>query len=167
MNFKKLEFLGLKATELREIKLIFEVLDEDGEGKVDKMELIELLKEMSKRDLHKSQTSLFISLLADIEDDSISFELFAEIFAIKTPWNRILTRNKKLSKENLEKVYKVLSSDRGITFESLKQISKELEKANIKEETLREVIRNGDSNKDGVISFSDFSKAILNSDLTL
>lgn len=142
----------LNQEETSELSQHFRQIDEDGDGKISKLEL---LKEYEKRFSKARAAEEVNKIMAQVDTDSSGFIDYTE-FIIAT-----MTKEKLLSKKNLERSFKAFDKDNSgkITLDELKDF---LGSETISSQEAWEAILKDDENNDGEIDLQEFKKIIYN-----
>lgn len=136
-----------------DIKKAFDLFDTEGIGKIETKELKITMRafgfEPKKDELKK--------IITDADKDGsgmLSYEDYLEFIAEKMCL--------KDSNEDIVKSFRMMDIDHSgtITYENLKQVSRELGEI-LTEEELREMIAHADKDQDGVVNLKDFYKTML------
>ena len=139
---------GFNEDDILEIKEAFDVLDTDKSGAIDPSELKSVVEEFGL----DSRNSTMFQMVSDLDTDGsggIDFNEFLDMISGKTADEN--------SMEEIRKVFNIFDSDKTghVNLKNLRSLSKEIGEM-MSDETLDNLIRKGDSNSDGLVSFEDF-----------
>ena len=139
---------GFNEDDILEMKQAFDLLDTDKSGGIDPTELKSVIEEYGL----DAKNSTMFQMVSDLDTDgsgTIDFNEFLDMISGRTADEN--------SMEEVRKVFNIFDSDKigHITLKNLKNLTKEIGEI-MSDETLSNLIKKGDSNSDGLVSFEDF-----------
>eukprot|EP00920_Eleutheroschizon_duboscqi_P041915 GHVT01100589.1.p1 GENE.GHVT01100589.1~~GHVT01100589.1.p1 ORF type:complete len:511 (+),score=82.11 GHVT01100589.1:538-2070(+) len=157
-------YMGSKLTtmeETQELTAIFRGMDRNGDGRLDRAELVNGYKELiklkggdaSNLDLATIESSVD-TILENIDFDKNGFVEYSEFVTVA------MDRNTLLSKERLRRAFKMFDVD-GSGKISSSELATIFGVSNLEDETWKEVLREVDANKDGEVDFEEFQTMLL------
>ena len=144
-----------KAEDIKELKKIFISFDTDGDGRLTKKELIEGLSKL----MTKGEAILNVeNIMTNIDFDKNGYIEYEEFIRAS------INKSKLLSKENIRKAFNLFDIDGSgsISKEELKQILGKGHCKAVNETVWTSIIKEIDSNSDGLISFDEFCEVMNN-----
>ena len=139
---------GLTDDEIEEIKEAFDLFDADGSGTVEPHELKSAMESLG----FEAKNATLFHMVSELDKDgsgAIDFEEFLEMMTSS------MTDND--TKEDIRKIFVLFDVDKTghINIKNLKKIARDLGET-LNDDDLIDLIRKGDSDGDGQVSFQDF-----------
>ncbi|XP_033930181.1 caltractin [Melopsittacus undulatus] len=140
--------LELTEEQKRDIRKAFDILDTDGDGRVDVKELKVTMRALGYEP-RREEIKKMVSEIDKEGTGKISFSGFLRVITQKMV--------EKDSKEEILKVFKLFDDDETgkISFKNLKRVAKELGE-NLTDEELQEMINEVDRDEDGQVNEQEF-----------
>ena len=142
----------LSATDLKFAKSIFLELDENGDGKLSKQELINGYKKYFSEE---NTEALVNSIMKEVDTDDNGFIDYNEFLKATVDINKIL------SNENLQNTFKLFDKD-GNGKISMQELKFVLQNGGEDERIWVDIISQTDLNGDGEIDFAEFTAILRN-----
>eukprot|EP00922_Rhytidocystis_sp_ex-Travisia-forbesii_P065498 GHVS01097318.1.p1 GENE.GHVS01097318.1~~GHVS01097318.1.p1 ORF type:complete len:163 (-),score=35.26 GHVS01097318.1:1145-1633(-) len=157
--------MGSKLTsseETKEMSAIFQKIDKNGDGQLDRSELMEGYTELMKmkgEDLSKLDASTIEaevdSVLESVDFDKNGYIDYSEFLTVA------MDRKTLLSRERLERAFKMFDVDNSGTISSVELATLFGVSETEGGEHWKEVLRAVDKNNDGVVDFQEFQSMLL------
>jgi centrin-1 len=147
-NPKDYERPGLSEEDIEDIKEAFDLFDTDKSGTVEPRELKCAMESLG----FEAKNATLFYVVSELDKDgsgSIDFDEFVDMMASKISESE--------TRDEIQQIFKLFDVDKTgyINIKNLKKISKDLGET-VSDDDLLELIRKGDSDGDGRVSFDDF-----------
>ena len=152
-TFSFLAYCLATANDLKQVRVLFEGLDVNGDGRLSREELQKGFKEYCA-----GCSSNVDDIIAQCDIDGNGFVDYSEFLTA------VVCKDIKISKENLQIAFNALDKDGSGTI-SKGELQKAME-ALTDQETIDKIMRDSDLNDDGEIDIQEFTSCILNSAIT-
>ncbi|OMJ83727.1 hypothetical protein SteCoe_15269 [Stentor coeruleus] len=139
---------GINADEIQEIKEAFDLFDSDGSGTVEPGELKNAMVSLG----FEAKNATLFHMINDLDKDGSGAIDFDEFLDMMTS-----TMTEADSKEDIKKIFNLFDTEKTgtVTIKSLRKIIADLGEA-LTEDDMLDLIKKGDSNGDGQVTFDDF-----------
>jgi len=157
----------------QQMRQIFEHMDKDKDGFLNKEELRQSLIEIDKQNFNEEDVEIFLAYADTNGDGKIDYgeyaskllNLLLEYSPNNSPFAALKEKWERFNNVKLREVFNHLDTDKDgvISKDELRAALIELDKDNFNEEDVELVMNNSDTNKDGVLDYTEFTSKLIDS----